>query len=130
MLPQMETAAAAHTGQPPNVTAGKASGWEYSLLQVPWQRQIGPSCGLAALRMVRDFFEQQVCSLSTRLYIPWCTWTLHCIGCLGLNCPDDNHRMFMYRFLDLCRRWGGTELYFDYYRTGTLKACFKASADA
>eukprot|EP00037_Helgoeca_nana_P025645 m.283778 g.283778 ORF g.283778 m.283778 type:complete len:348 (+) comp27009_c1_seq2:1651-2694(+) len=42
MLPQMENAAAAHTGQPPNVTAGKASGWEYSLLQVPWQRQIGP----------------------------------------------------------------------------------------
>ena len=26
------------------------------MVNVPWQRQIGPSCGLAALRMVRDYF--------------------------------------------------------------------------
>jgi hypothetical protein len=32
---------------------------EYRILQMPWQRQIGPSCGLAALRMVRDYFEQR-----------------------------------------------------------------------
>jgi N-acetylglutamate synthase-like GNAT family acetyltransferase len=29
--------------------------WEYVLVPIPWQRQIGPSCGLAALRMLRDF---------------------------------------------------------------------------
>jgi N-acetylglutamate synthase-like GNAT family acetyltransferase len=30
--------------------------WYYQLLSVPWQAQIGPSCGLAALRMVREYF--------------------------------------------------------------------------
>ena len=30
--------------------------WEYVAVAVPWQKQIGPSCGLAALRMVRDYF--------------------------------------------------------------------------
>ncbi|KAL7562304.1 hypothetical protein ACA910_014521 [Epithemia clementina (nom. ined.)] len=30
--------------------------WFYHLCQVPWQAQIGPSCGLAALRMVREYF--------------------------------------------------------------------------
>jgi hypothetical protein len=31
--------------------------WFYTLQEVPWQAQVGPSCGLAALRMVRDFFR-------------------------------------------------------------------------
>jgi hypothetical protein len=31
--------------------------WFYTLQEVPWQQQVGPSCGLAALRMVRDFFR-------------------------------------------------------------------------
>jgi hypothetical protein len=44
--------------------------WRYHLLSLPWQAQIGPSCGLAALRMVREYFwtthskeEQQLPSL-------------------------------------------------------------------
>jgi hypothetical protein len=44
--------------------------WYYRLLSLPWQAQIGPSCGLAALRMVREYFwtdsnspEQQLPSL-------------------------------------------------------------------
>jgi hypothetical protein len=32
--------------------------WRYQLVQVPWQSQIGPSCGLAALRMVRDYLHE------------------------------------------------------------------------
>lgn len=30
--------------------------WQYCLICVPWQRQVGPSCGLAALRMLRDHY--------------------------------------------------------------------------
>jgi hypothetical protein len=30
--------------------------WYYRLSSLPWQAQIGPSCGLAALRMVREYF--------------------------------------------------------------------------
>lgn len=30
--------------------------WEYCLQHVPWQQQVGPSCGLAALRMLRDHY--------------------------------------------------------------------------
>jgi N-acetylglutamate synthase-like GNAT family acetyltransferase len=30
--------------------------WCYCLLSLPWQSQIGPSCGLAALRMAREYF--------------------------------------------------------------------------
>jgi GNAT superfamily N-acetyltransferase len=30
--------------------------WELFMQQVPWQQQVGPSCGLAALRMLRDFY--------------------------------------------------------------------------
>lgn len=30
--------------------------WRYQFRSLPWQAQIGPSCGLAALRMVRDYF--------------------------------------------------------------------------
>lgn len=30
--------------------------WEYFLHSIPWQQQLGPSCGLAALRMLRDFY--------------------------------------------------------------------------
>lgn len=30
--------------------------WRWVVQPVPWQRQIGPSCGLAALRMVRDHY--------------------------------------------------------------------------
>ena len=30
--------------------------WYYHVHQVPWQAQIGPSCGLTALRMVREYF--------------------------------------------------------------------------
>ena len=33
--------------------------WCYQFHSVPWQAQIGPSCGLAALRMVRDYFVHQ-----------------------------------------------------------------------
>lgn len=33
-----------------------ATAWRYQVVLVPWQRQIGPSCGLAALRMARDHF--------------------------------------------------------------------------
>ena len=29
--------------------------WRYFLLSVPWQAQVGPSCGLAALRMVYEY---------------------------------------------------------------------------
>ncbi|KAL3938446.1 MAG: hypothetical protein SGBAC_006643 [Bacillariaceae sp.] len=36
---------------------GSASNyWHYRIVSVPWQAQIGPSCGLAALRMVREYF--------------------------------------------------------------------------
>eukprot|EP00934_Nitzschia_sp_Nitz4_P007319 Nitzschia sp. Nitz4//scaffold77_size91520//47120//48853//NITZ4_004892-RA/size91520-augustus-gene-0.61-mRNA-1//1//CDS//3329557997//7309//frame0 len=31
--------------------------WKYFLASVAWQGQIGPSCGLAALRMVREYFQ-------------------------------------------------------------------------
>ena len=31
--------------------------WEFCLHNVPWQQQIGPSCGLAALRMLREFYQ-------------------------------------------------------------------------
>ncbi len=36
--------------------------WRYFLLPLPWQAQIGPSCGLAALRMVRGyyFYDQSI----------------------------------------------------------------------
>jgi ribosomal protein S18 acetylase RimI-like enzyme len=30
--------------------------WIYYLVNVPWQQQVGPSCGLAALRMIRDYY--------------------------------------------------------------------------
>jgi len=30
--------------------------WKYFLHPIPWQAQIGPSCGLAALRMVREYY--------------------------------------------------------------------------
>ena len=30
--------------------------WYHQILNLPWQAQIGPSCGLAALRMVREHF--------------------------------------------------------------------------
>jgi len=30
--------------------------WKYSLLEIPWQQQVGPSCGLAALLMLRDYY--------------------------------------------------------------------------
>jgi N-acetylglutamate synthase-like GNAT family acetyltransferase len=31
--------------------------WKYHLIQLPWTRQVGPSCGLAALRMVSGYYE-------------------------------------------------------------------------
>lgn len=37
----------------------RASQWHYRLQDVPWQRQVGPSCALAAVRMVRDAFLQR-----------------------------------------------------------------------
>ena len=37
--------------------SNKTHDWKYLLLQLPWQAQVGPSCGLVALRMVRDFFR-------------------------------------------------------------------------
>lgn len=42
-------------------SAGDGTGWqrlqwEYSVQHVPWQQQVGPSCGLAALRMLRDYY--------------------------------------------------------------------------
>eukprot|EP00038_Savillea_parva_P012579 m.205599 g.205599 ORF g.205599 m.205599 type:complete len:517 (-) comp23016_c0_seq1:82-1632(-) len=43
----------------PSTTAIEDGPWAFQVLSVPWQRQIGPSCGLAALRMVRDFFLEQ-----------------------------------------------------------------------
>jgi GNAT superfamily N-acetyltransferase len=30
--------------------------WELLMQHIPWQQQVGPSCGLAALRMLRDFY--------------------------------------------------------------------------
>ncbi|CAJ1929955.1 unnamed protein product [Cylindrotheca closterium] len=30
--------------------------WYYRIVSIPWQAQIGPSCGLAALRMGREYF--------------------------------------------------------------------------
>jgi GNAT superfamily N-acetyltransferase len=30
--------------------------WEYYFHSIPWRQQLGPSCGLAALRMLRDFY--------------------------------------------------------------------------
>lgn len=33
--------------------------WKYVLQEVPWQPQIGPSCGLASLRMAREYFMSQ-----------------------------------------------------------------------
>jgi N-acetylglutamate synthase-like GNAT family acetyltransferase len=30
--------------------------WEYYMLSIPWQQQIGPSCGLTALNMLRDYY--------------------------------------------------------------------------
>jgi N-acetylglutamate synthase-like GNAT family acetyltransferase len=30
--------------------------WEYHLQSIPWQQQIGPSCGLTALRMICDHY--------------------------------------------------------------------------
>jgi N-acetylglutamate synthase-like GNAT family acetyltransferase len=32
--------------------------WKYYLSNIPWQQQIGPSCGLAALRMLRDHYNK------------------------------------------------------------------------
>ena len=32
----------------------------YHCVNVPWQRQVGPSCGLAALRMVKEYYNQQL----------------------------------------------------------------------
>lgn len=31
--------------------------WQYRLVRMPWQKQVGPSCGLAALRMIRDYYH-------------------------------------------------------------------------
>lgn len=31
--------------------------WEYYFHHIPWQQQIGPSCGLAALRMLREYYD-------------------------------------------------------------------------
>jgi hypothetical protein len=31
--------------------------WQYRLVRIPWQQQLGPSCGLAALRMLRDHYH-------------------------------------------------------------------------
>ena len=38
-------------------TSCKSNGstWYHRIVSVPWQAQIGPSCGLAALRMVREY---------------------------------------------------------------------------
>mmetsp|Transcript_33238 Transcript_33238/g.80354 ORF Transcript_33238/g.80354 Transcript_33238/m.80354 type:complete len:537 (-) Transcript_33238:910-2520(-) len=33
-----------------------SNSWYYRIVSIPWQAQIGPSCGLAALRMVREYF--------------------------------------------------------------------------
>jgi N-acetylglutamate synthase-like GNAT family acetyltransferase len=33
--------------------------WKYFLQSIPWQAQIGPSCGLAALRMIREYYLSQ-----------------------------------------------------------------------
>lgn len=33
--------------------------WEYRLVNLPWQQQIGPSCGLAALRMLYEHYHGQ-----------------------------------------------------------------------
>eukprot|EP00980_Cylindrotheca_fusiformis_P019253 scaffold6572_cov106-Cylindrotheca_fusiformis.AAC.5 len=38
--------------------------WCYRILLVPWQAQIGPSCGLAALRMTREYFLTRALSES------------------------------------------------------------------
>jgi len=69
LIAEMTEAAVASSRAPGVTGGGSGSGggggngsgsgpvmWEYLAVAVPWQRQIGPSCGLAALRMVRDFF--------------------------------------------------------------------------
>jgi hypothetical protein len=33
--------------------------WRYQLVRIPWQQQVGPSCGLAALRMLRDHYHAE-----------------------------------------------------------------------
>ena len=38
------------------VSPSEQQQWRWTVQPVPWQRQIGPSCGLAALRMVRDHY--------------------------------------------------------------------------
>lgn len=30
--------------------------WKYHLVEIPWQQQVGPSCGLAVIRMLRDYY--------------------------------------------------------------------------
>jgi hypothetical protein len=40
-----------------NTSSEEAVCWRYILQSMPWQAQIGPSCGLSALRMVRDFYR-------------------------------------------------------------------------
>lgn len=47
---------AADSGSPPPGPQEESLKWRYFLLSLPWQKQIGPSCGLAALRMIREYF--------------------------------------------------------------------------
>jgi predicted GNAT family acetyltransferase len=35
---------------------GETRHWRYFLLSLPWQAQVGPSCGLAALRMIHEYY--------------------------------------------------------------------------
>lgn len=39
-----------------NNHVGQAMYWRYFLLSLPWQAQVGPSCGLAALRMIHEYY--------------------------------------------------------------------------
>lgn len=40
----------------PQQSISSKCSWEYRLVRIQWQQQVGPSCGLAALRMLRDHY--------------------------------------------------------------------------
>nr|CEL70448.1 TPA: acetyltransferase, GNAT family protein [Neospora caninum Liverpool] len=61
LLPQAAETSSSSVSEPAaeqdNIAAGfTRTGWTYRLLNVPWCRQIGPSCGVSALCMASTFF--------------------------------------------------------------------------
>ena len=54
-LPEIRTSISRYTTQASDNIENRIS-WKYFLLEIPWQQQVGPSCGLAALRMLRDYY--------------------------------------------------------------------------